>query len=62
MLFLFPFWGGEGDKDAIVFFWMVDLSAVLILQEQILALERTALLVIIIGDVMIPIAPFLLLE
>ncbi len=57
-LFLFPFWSGEGGKDAIIFLWTVDLSVVLVVQVQILALEGTALLAVIIRDMMICVAPF----
>jgi hypothetical protein len=42
----------------MVFFWTVDLSVIVIVQEQMLLLEGTALLAVIIGDMMICIAPF----
>ncbi len=55
--FLFPFWSGKGGEDTVVFFWMVE-SSVVVIQVQILRLEGTALLAVIIGNMMICVAPF----
>jgi hypothetical protein len=58
MPFLLPFWIGEGGKNGIPFLWTVDLSVVVIIQVQILALEGIAWLGVIMGDMMICVAPF----
>jgi hypothetical protein len=64
MPFLLTFWGTEGGKNAIAFFQTVHsiILIVLIVQLQVLVLEGTALFVIIIGIMMIHIAPFVVVQ
>jgi hypothetical protein len=50
---LFSFWSGEGGKNSMAFLWTVDLSVIFVIQVQILVLEGTAWLAVIMGDMMI---------
>jgi hypothetical protein len=56
-LFLLPFWSSKGGKNVFIFLWMVDTFVILVILVQILTLEGTALLAVIIEDMMIS-APF----
>jgi hypothetical protein len=50
---VFPFGAAKVAKMLLPFFWTVNSSIIVIFRVQTLALERTALLVVIIGDMMI---------
>ncbi len=56
-LVLLCFWIMEGGKNGIAFVGMVEVSAVFILRVWILVLEGSARLAVIMGDMMVGIAP-----
>ncbi len=56
-LVLFCFWSSKGGKNSTAFLGTIVMSIVGILKVQILALEGSAWLEVIMGDMMVCIAP-----
>jgi hypothetical protein len=56
-LILLYFWSGKGGENSIALDGMMDLSAVIVLRVQILTLEGSAWLVVIIRHMMVGVAP-----